>query len=547
MRASCRDSSLRARSTTARLSATSASADATSWLRLPALRSSRRASAEPRASRSLSTEKEVSPRSSRTSRSPAFTRSPSRTFTSTTRPATFGARSTVGASMRPLSRTVVPSSPFRQPATRRARAAAAARRRGAVHRVPPAGAAAGSVSWTSIWRSERSVPVARPHSTRALRRSASAAVSSEQRLGQVVLAGQDEEARAEACVEPLLLGAQLRLGGGLPGPRRGEALCGRLEGDGGVSHLDLHGLPCPKEPQLGLGPAGTGDGRVGAGGPVAERDSEREPDGRVGEAPLADRPPRSAQTAVDRVGDLGRTDGERGIDPGILLAGEPAAGIGGDQVELRAGAVAGRLVLDGEALESRRGLGHLGSGRGRRDEGRVDVGRCRRGTLRFVGRDEARRPERVGGVGEEQRLQRVLGAGGRLARGVEVTLPPFELGHRSGEVGFGERPGLDAGPDVGLLAFGKRDGRLAGLGVPPRREERPEGPLDGGDRLGRHSRERRRGARPVDACDPEALAGGVYRRGCGGEAASARGRWKSTRRGRGWRRRSSSRRAPSSS
>ncbi len=54
------------------------------------------------AGRSRSTAIDVSPRSSRTSRSPAFTRSPSRTSTSTTRPGTFGARSTVGASMRPL-------------------------------------------------------------------------------------------------------------------------------------------------------------------------------------------------------------------------------------------------------------------------------------------------------------------------------------------------------------------------------------------------------------------------------------------------------------
>ena len=55
---SCRDTSFLANSTAARLSARSASADATSWLRLPAFRSSRRASAEPRASRSLSTEKD---------------------------------------------------------------------------------------------------------------------------------------------------------------------------------------------------------------------------------------------------------------------------------------------------------------------------------------------------------------------------------------------------------------------------------------------------------------------------------------------------------
>ena len=120
----------------------------------------------------------------------------------------------------------------------------------------------------------------------------------EDRGGEVVLPGEDEEIRREADAVALLLGGELGLGGGAPRLRGVDALGGRLEREDRVPHLDGDALPLLREQDLRLGLRGLRDRDVALRRAVEDGHDQREPDRGVREAPLADRAERTAEAAL---------------------------------------------------------------------------------------------------------------------------------------------------------------------------------------------------------------------------------------------------------
>ena len=107
---------------------------------------------------------------------------------------------------------------------------------------------------------------------------------------EVVLPRQDEEVRREADVVALLLGGELRLGGGASRLRGADALGGRVEREDGVAHVDGDELFLPPEEDLGLALLRLRDRDVALRGAVEDGDGEGEADRGVRETALADRP-----------------------------------------------------------------------------------------------------------------------------------------------------------------------------------------------------------------------------------------------------------------
>ena len=133
--------------------------------------------------------------------------------------------------------------------------------------------------------------------------------------GQVVLPRQHEERGGRAGGEAILLGAQLDLGGGAGGARRFDALAGGLERGGGVAHFDGDLDADPLARRGDLPGRALGDGDVGAGGAMAERDGQHDAGGDVGEAVQRDRFERGAERALQLLGELGGQAGERAGRP----------------------------------------------------------------------------------------------------------------------------------------------------------------------------------------------------------------------------------------
>ncbi len=265
----------------------------------------------------------------------------------------------------------------------------------------------------------------------------------ERRLREVVLPGEDEEVRREPDAVALLLGAQLRLGRGASGLRRVDALGGGVERHGGVAHLDGHALALLGERRQSLALLRVRDRDVASRDAVQDRHGDRNADRRVRKTPFSDRAEGAAEAAVQRVGhdDGPAGESERGRVR-IQVAGEAAPPVRGDEVDLGQDAVPGEVRIHLALGEPALRLGDLRALRVCLGESgrKVDAASLR---FRRVRRQERLVPERVGGVVEEKELEGELGALGGLLRGVEVALPPFELGERLCDVGLGKRADLD--------------------------------------------------------------------------------------------------------
>ena len=244
-----------------------------------------------------------------------MTRSPSLTFTATTRPATFGARSTSGASMRPLRCDCVGSSVGRARVAQReqGRAIQASSAAAAIEvltsLVSVSATFSSSMSLVQLSmvmpRSRSSVPVARTSSvsacgSRSAPRSRRAAPARDRSGASARRSWCSGRRSKRSCSARSCVSAAVE-----PGARRLDAARRGLERGRGVPHFD-------GDPLLHLGERRSpcGGDRLRAApswpraAPVAERQLERDADRRVGKLLLRERAPASAEAAVERVGNV---------------------------------------------------------------------------------------------------------------------------------------------------------------------------------------------------------------------------------------------------
>src|SRR6266851_4790948 len=151
------------------------------------------------------------------------------------------------------------------------------------------------------------------------------------RVGQVVLARQDEEVGRHPGVEAFLLRHELRLGGGARRPGRFDPLPGRLEREDRVADLRADFLLGGRDPDRGLRDPRPRDREVRLRGSVPDGNGECEADRRIRKAVLADRAVGAPRSAVERRGNDCRLpvqgDGVR-----VHASGQTAALVGGDEV-----------------------------------------------------------------------------------------------------------------------------------------------------------------------------------------------------------------------